>query len=523
MQSKGFWSYAGQDNEHLAGALTTLRQRLEGEISMLLGHNVEIFQDLQELRTGDRWAERLQEQLGQAAFLIPVLTPRYFESEWCRKETLTFIEIAEQEGRVPLVFPIRFVDYAFDSRSLLQKALEPYQYKDFSQWRFETEGPRARLEHGFAHDLKERFNFVKPNASDRQIARVAMPSARATSMRKAMQDTGVSVEPQANPRRAPAKLALKSPPKEQTLSTSLRIKVIGVGGAGGNALDAMIEKGLAGVDFVAVNTDATALQQSQAETRLQIGLKVTEGLGAGARAVVGAASAEEAIEEIVDQLAGAHMCFIAAGMGGGTGSGAAPIVGQAARELGLLCVAVVTTPFQFEGAKRVKQGNDAIEALKKVCDTVIVIPNQKLFSIVDSKTTFSRAFEKSDEVLFQTVKALSGLLTSPGGTNVDFADLRRLFDSGAHATVGFGISSGEGAARKAIKTAFQHPLLDRDILSGARHLLVCVTFCRPLDAFQLLGISGQLIEESEGAPEVKLGMWVDDSLDEQLHVTIIAI
>ena len=180
-----------------------------------------------------------------------------------------------------------------------------------------------------------------------------------------------------------------------------KITVCGVGGAGGNAVNNMIEKSLDGVEFVAANTDAQALQQSRANSKIQLGVKVTEGLGAGARASVGAAAAEESIEQIVDQLAGSHMCFITAGMGGGTGTGAAPIIAQAARELGVLTVGVVTKPFQFEGVKRMRQAEEGVEALQKMVDTLIIIPNQNLFRIATEKTTFTEAFSMADDVLYQ--------------------------------------------------------------------------------------------------------------------------
>ena len=189
-----------------------------------------------------------------------------------------------------------------------------------------------------------------------------------------------------------------------------RITVFGVGGAGGNAVNNMIDKNLEGVEFVVANTDAQALQQSRATAKIQMGLKVTEGLGAGARPTVGAAAAEETIEEIVDHLAGAHMCFITAGMGGGTGTGAAPIIAQAARELGVLTVGVVTKPFQFEGNKRMKQAEEGISALQKVVDTLIIIPNQNLFRLANERTTFTDAFAMADDVLYQGVKGVTDLM-----------------------------------------------------------------------------------------------------------------
>ena len=192
-----------------------------------------------------------------------------------------------------------------------------------------------------------------------------------------------------------------------------RITVFGVGGAGGNAVNNMIDKNLEGVEFVVANTDAQALMQSRANAIIQMGLRVTEGLGAGARPTVGAAAAEESIEQIVDHLAGAHMCFITAGMGGGTGTGAAPIIAHAARELGVLTVGVVTKPFQFEGAKRMRQAEEGVEALQKVVDTLIIIPNQNLFRLANEKTTFTEAFAMADDVLYQGVKGVTDLMVRP--------------------------------------------------------------------------------------------------------------
>ena len=217
-----------------------------------------------------------------------------------------------------------------------------------------------------------------------------------------------------------------------------RITVFGVGGAGGNAVDNMIEKELEGVEFVVANTDAQALQQSKAPVKIQMGLKVTEGLGAGAKATIGAAAAEESIEQIVDQLAGAHMCFITAGMGGGTGTGAAPIIAQAARELGVLTVGVVTKPFQFEGSKRMRQAEEGVESLQKVVDTLIIIPNQNLFRLANESTTFTDAFSMADDVLYQGVKGVTDLMVRPGLINLDFADVRAVMDEMGKAMMGTG-------------------------------------------------------------------------------------
>ena len=222
-----------------------------------------------------------------------------------------------------------------------------------------------------------------------------------------------------------------------------RITVFGVGGAGGNAVDNMIDKSLEGVEFVVANTDAQALQQSGAPAKIQLGVKATEGLGAGARAAVGATAAEESIEQIVDHLAGTHMCFITAGMGGGTGTGAAPIIAQAARELGVLTVGVVTKPFQFEGSKRMRQAEEGVEALQQVVDTLIIIPNQNLFRVANEKTTFTDAFSMADDVLYQGVKGVTDLMVRPGLINLDFADVRAVMDEMGKAMMGTGEATGE--------------------------------------------------------------------------------
>ena len=239
-----------------------------------------------------------------------------------------------------------------------------------------------------------------------------------------------------------------------------KITVFGVGGAGCNAVNNMIEKNLDGVDFIVANTDAQALQLSKASTRIQLGEKATEGLGAGAQPTVGALAAEESIETIVDHLAGSHMCFITAGMGGGTGTGAAPIIAQAARELGILTVGVVTKPFQFEGFKRARQADDGVETLQSVVDTLIIIPNQNLFRIANEKTTFTEAFSLADDVLYQGVKGVTDLMVRPGIINLDFADIRVVMDEMGKAMMGTGEAEGEGRAAKAADMAISNPLID---------------------------------------------------------------
>ena len=301
-----------------------------------------------------------------------------------------------------------------------------------------------------------------------------------------------------------------------------RITVFGVGGAGGNAVNNMIEKSLAGVDFVVANTDAQALQQSRAEDRVQLGVKVTEGLGAGARASVGAAAAEESIEQIVDHLAGAHMCFITAGMGGGTGTGAAPIIAQAARELGVLTVGVVTKPFQFEGNKRMKQAEDGVEALQKVVDTLIIIPNQNLFRLANEKTTFTEAFSMADDVLYQGVKGVTDLMVRPGLINLDFADVRAVMDEMGKAMMGTGEAEGEDRAIQAAEKAIANPLLDEISLRGAKGVLINITGGHDLTLFELDEAANRIREEVDPDANIIVGSTLDTAMEGMIRVSVVA-
>ncbi|MFD0857612.1 cell division protein FtsZ [Roseovarius aquimarinus] len=301
-----------------------------------------------------------------------------------------------------------------------------------------------------------------------------------------------------------------------------RITVFGVGGAGGNAVNNMIEKQLDGVDFVVANTDAQALQQSNAESRVQLGVKVTEGLGAGARASVGAAAAEESIEQIVDHLAGAHMCFITAGMGGGTGTGAAPIIAQAARELGVLTVGVVTKPFQFEGAKRMKQAEEGVEALQKVVDTLIIIPNQNLFRLANEKTTFTEAFSMADDVLYQGVKGVTDLMVRPGLINLDFADVRAVMDEMGKAMMGTGEAEGEDRAIQAAEKAIANPLLDEISLKGAKGVLINITGGHDLTLFELDEAANRIREEVDAEANIIVGSTMDPSMEGMMRVSVVA-
>jgi len=301
-----------------------------------------------------------------------------------------------------------------------------------------------------------------------------------------------------------------------------RITVFGVGGAGGNAVNNMIDKNLEGADFVVANTDAQALSQTKAPNKIQMGVKVTEGLGAGAKPEIGAAAAEESIEEIVDHLAGSHMCFITAGMGGGTGTGAAPIIAQAARELGVLTVGVVTKPFQFEGSKRMRQAEEGVEALQKVVDTLIIIPNQNLFRIANEKTTFTEAFSMADDVLYQGVKGVTDLMVRPGLINLDFADVRAVMDEMGKAMMGTGEASGEERAIQAAEKAIANPLLDEISLRGARGVLINITGGNDLTLFELDEAANRIREEVDADANIIVGSTLDTEMEGVMRVSVVA-
>lgn len=301
-----------------------------------------------------------------------------------------------------------------------------------------------------------------------------------------------------------------------------RITVFGVGGAGGNAVNNMITKALEGADFVVANTDAQALQSSQAPVKMQIGARVTEGLGAGARPEVGAAAAEENLEQIIDQLSGAHMCFITAGMGGGTGTGAAPIIAAAARELGVLTVGVVTKPFQFEGARRMRQAEEGIEALQQVVDTLIIIPNQNLFRLANEKTTFTDAFSMADDVLYQGVKGVTDLMVRPGIINLDFADVRSVMNEMGKAMMGTGEASGDNRAIEAAEKAIANPLLDEISLQGARGVLINITGSHDLTLFELDEAANRIREEVDADANIIVGSTLDPDMNGEMRVSVVA-
>ena len=307
-----------------------------------------------------------------------------------------------------------------------------------------------------------------------------------------------------------------------TQDLSPRITVIGVGGAGGNAVNNMIEKSLEGCEFVVANTDAQALRQNQAANKLQLGARVTEGLGAGARPEVGAAAAEESIEEIVERLSGCHMCFITAGMGGGTGTGAAPIIAKAAREMGILTVGVVTKPFQFEGSRRMKQAESGVEELQQHVDTLIIIPNQNLFRLANEKTTFTEAFALADDVLYQGVKGVTDLMVRPGIINLDFADVRSVMNEMGKAMMGTGESSGEDRAVQAAEKAIANPLLDEISLKGARGVLINITAGPDLTLFELDEAANRIRAEVDPEANIMVGSTLDPEMAGMMRVSVVA-
>ena len=301
-----------------------------------------------------------------------------------------------------------------------------------------------------------------------------------------------------------------------------RIMVCGIGGAGGNAVNNMIVSGLIGVDFIVANTDAQALMSSRSERIIQMGMQVTEGLGAGSQPEVGRAAAEEVIEEIRDHLAGAHMCFVTAGMGGGTGTGAAPVIARAARELGILTVGVVTKPFQFEGVRRMRVANSGILELQKSVDTLIVIPNQNLFRIANEKTTFADAFAMADQVLYSGVACITDLMVKEGLINLDFADVRAVMREMGKAMMGTGEATGEKRAILAAEAAIANPLLDEVSMKGARGLLISITGGNDLTLYEVDEAASRIRQEVDEDANIILGATFDQNLDGMVRVSVVA-
>ena len=301
-----------------------------------------------------------------------------------------------------------------------------------------------------------------------------------------------------------------------------RLLVMGVGGAGGNAINEMIENGMQGVEFIAVNTDAQDLKHSRAKSKIQIGLNLTKGLGAGAKIDIGQAAADESLNEIVNILQGANMVFIAAGMGGGTGTGAAHVIARAAKELNILTVGVVTLPFLYEGPSRMRRAQIGLEELRKHVDTIIVIPNQNLFKIANEQTTFEESFNLSNNVLMHGVQSVTDLMVRPGIINLDFADVETVMASMGKAMMGTGEAEGEGRAMKATEMAISNPLIDDYTLKGAKGLLVNITGGKDLKLFEVDEVVNKIRSEVEADAEVIIGAITDVTLEGKIRVSIVA-
>ncbi|WP_231178021.1 cell division protein FtsZ [Candidatus Absconditicoccus praedator] len=300
-----------------------------------------------------------------------------------------------------------------------------------------------------------------------------------------------------------------------------RIKVVGVGGGGSNSLNRMIQEGIEGVEFIGVNTDAQALSGSFAEHKVNIGLNLTRGLGAGANADVGRKAAEENIDEIKKLLQDTDMLFVTAGMGGGTGTGATPVIAQAAKEMGILTVGVVTKPFSFEGKKRYENASEGLEKMKQSVDTLIVIPNDKIFNIIDKKTTFKQAFSMVDKILMLGVQGISDLIIRPGDINIDFADIRVIMENSGTALLGIGYGEGENRAVDAARNAIENPLLESN-LEGAQNIIFAVTGGEDLTPVEVQDASRVIEEIANPDANIIWGMTLDESYDGEVKVTIVA-
>jgi len=301
-----------------------------------------------------------------------------------------------------------------------------------------------------------------------------------------------------------------------------RILVLGVGGAGGNAINGMIDAGLQGVEFIAVNTDAQDLKLSRATSKVQMGINLTKGLGAGAKLDIGQAAADESLNDIVNILQGANMVFITAGMGGGTGTGSAHVIARAAKELNILTVGVVTLPFLYEGPSRMRRAQQGLEELRKHVDTIIVVPNQNLFKIASEQTTFEESFELSNDVLLHGVQSITDLMVRPGLINLDFADVETIMSSMGKAMMGTGESEGEGRATKAAELAINNPLIDDYTLKGAKGLLVNITGGKDLKLFEVDEAVHKVRAEVDPEAELIIGAITDPNLEGKMRVSIVA-
>lgn len=309
---------------------------------------------------------------------------------------------------------------------------------------------------------------------------------------------------------------------DERVENSAKMKVVGVGGAGGNALNTMVEASLKGVDFIAINTDSQALEHNKANVKVQIGRKLTQGLGAGANPEIGRRAIEEDKESVMEALQGADMVFVTAGMGGGTGTGAAPIVAEIAKDQGALTVGIVTKPFNFEGIKRMQRAEQGIENLRRNVDTLIVIPNQRLFAVVDKSTPLLAAFKIADEVLLHATKGISDLITVPGLINLDFADVRTVMAEMGHALMGTGFATGEAKAIQAAQQAISSPLLEGVSIRGAQGVLVNITGGPQMTLHEISEATSIIYEEAGDKANIIFGAVIDENLKDSIFVTVIA-
>ena len=311
-------------------------------------------------------------------------------------------------------------------------------------------------------------------------------------------------------------------PQNQHTDFTPRITVVGVGGGGTNAVNNMISMGLDGVEFLVANTDAQSLIHSRADRRVQLGPHLTQGLGAGAKPEIGRAAAEEATEELARHIEGVHMIFITAGMGGGTGTGAAPVIARMARERGILTVGVVTKPFDFEGPKRRKSADQGIEELQQFVDTLIIIPNQNLFRLANERTTFQEAFKMADNVLYMGVRGVTDLMVNPGMVNLDFADIRTVMAEMGKAMMGTGEAEGEDRARRAAESAISNPLLEDISMRGAKGVLINITGGYDMTLFEVDGAANRIREEVDEDANIIFGTSVDESMNGRVRVSVVA-
>tara|TARA_B100000427_G_scaffold37968_1_gene27480 strand:- start:86 stop:1288 length:1203 start_codon:yes stop_codon:yes gene_type:complete len=309
---------------------------------------------------------------------------------------------------------------------------------------------------------------------------------------------------------------------DELASQRARIKVLGVGGAGGNAINRMITSGMDGVEFIAINTDAQDLGSNPAETKLQIGKDLTKGLGAGAKPEIGRKAIMHDTDALTSLVAGSDLVFVTAGMGGGTGTGAAPVVAKVCKDLGILTVCIVTLPFEFEGSKKMQSALNGVESMRNFCDTLIVVPNEKLISVVDNSTTFEDGFKESDAILLQAAKSISDLINKKGNVNIDFADVKSVMSGMGDAVIGAGTARGEERAVLAAQQAICSPLLDSHSISGAQAALVNITGNKNMTLMEVNAAMKLIHEEAGKNVKVIFGVRVDENMEDQLQVTVIA-